>query len=633
MSDDSDLEGKMSDTSIEEKKNEESNEQNKTIKMSMVMTSNPLPKNNLQDKKNLSPFVDNIEKKNENDKLNDLENELNFGNKIEENMENKNNVFLKVNEKKDEKKEEIKQEKKEEKNEEKNKSDDSDDGIETFKTSKNPKQKNEFNSNNRPNFNYNTQFNRKSNNFRGSNINFGEHNNYKKNNNFFFMNNNNDNYNFKTDPLYITNKEIIMDIRRVFTDMEEFEILKIIKLIYLNDSRTIFEIMNMIKREYTIINTLKEVKNKTDRQYQGVSDINEMNYEEDIQQLHEEMIQLYKVKNNNKGTEWNYQNEFDKRRELIKDLEGYYNYLPIMGDNNNSINSDIYAKNDNEILYHSLMYKTIICRNKKCSNILCPYAHDLGDDLRLIYDYQKEEICFLMLKLMKCKTLHIENYLDHFEIPTQFNLDNFKILECKLGKDCMKDHHLCYCYHNQEEIRRPPKLFRYINKRCENAQKTPKSIYKPELCPFGIFCHYLHSKEEFNYHIKNFRKVFKCTRKKINGKCIFYETCYGKHDKINVNDNNNSIDDDDKNESNEELNKEIKEYEKNIKNIEDVIKIFFCKKCGSTPLDFVVFILKCGDLFCKNCIKDCLKEEKCLKCQNVIEKNSIMKLDFGLKKK
>ena len=188
-----------------------------------------------------------IKRKNK-DKLNDLENELNFGNKIEENMENKNNIFLKVNEKKDEKKEEIKQEKKEEKNEEKNKSDDSDDGIETFKTSKNPKQKNEFNSNNRPNFNYNNQFNRKSNNnFRGSNINFGEHNNYRKNNNFFFMNNNNDNYNFKTDPLYITNKEIIMDIRRVFTDMEEFEILKIIKLIYLNDSRTIFEIMNMIK--------------------------------------------------------------------------------------------------------------------------------------------------------------------------------------------------------------------------------------------------------------------------------------------------------------------------------------------------------------------------------------------------
>ena len=31
MSDDSDLEGKMSDTSIEEKKNEESNEQKKTI--------------------------------------------------------------------------------------------------------------------------------------------------------------------------------------------------------------------------------------------------------------------------------------------------------------------------------------------------------------------------------------------------------------------------------------------------------------------------------------------------------------------------------------------------------------------------------------------------------------------------
>ena len=67
---------------------------------------------------------------------------------------------------------------------------------------------------------------------------------------------------------------------------------------------------------------------------------------------------------------------------------------------------------------------------------------------------------------------------------------------------------------------------------------------------------------------------------------------------------------------------------------ENVIKIFFCKKCGSSPPDFVIFVLICGDLFCKNCIKDCLKEEKCFKCKNVIEKNknSVIKLDFGLKK-
>ncbi len=652
---DNDLEDKMSDNSNNEKekenekKIEESNEKKIPIQMSMVMTNNPFPKDNFPEKKKILPSVDNIEKKEEEKKLDDLENILNSGNKIEENMENKNNIFMGNEEKKEEKKGEKKVEKKEEKKE---KEDSEEDDIPTFSAMQ-MKNKKDFKSNVRPNIQFNSYMNNNNNNnnrqkfnekkgyFRRGDRNYDDNNNYfnRQNNNFNFMNyqNNNDNDNIKIDPFYITNKEIIMDIKRVFTDLEDYEILKIIKLIYLNDSRTIFEIMNMIKREYIIINTLKEVKNKNDRQYQGLTEINEMNYEEDIQQLHEDIILSYKVKNNFENeSEWNYQNEYDKRRELIKDIQGFYNYLPILGDNNN-INSDIYARNNNEILYHSLMYKTIICRNKKCSNNLCPYAHNLGDDLRLIYDYQKEDICILMLKLMKCKTLHIENYLEHFEIPTQFSLDDFKILKCKLGRDCMKDTHLCYCYHNKDEIRRPPKLFRYINKRCEYAQKNSKSEYKPELCPYGIFCHYLHSKVEFNYHVKNFRKVFKCTRKKINGRCIYNDTCYGKHDKIEVNYNNNNIfndDDDEKNESNEEVNKEIKEFEDKIKKIEDVIKIFFCKKCGSSPPDFVIFVLKCGDLFCKNCIKDCLKEEKCFKCKNVIEKNknSVIKLDFGLKK-
>ena len=657
---DNELEDKMSDNSNEEKekKNEESNEKKNPIQMSMLMTSNPLPRNNM-DKKNILPSQDNIEKKNENEQLNDLENNLYSEKKFDENMENKNNTFIKKEEKKEEIKEEKKEDKKEEKKEEKieekekekEEKDESEDDIPVYNSEiqKNSKNKKEFMPNVAPKNQFNSMVNNNNNrpklfenkgNFRGGNRNFGDNNNYmnRRNNNFNFMNyqNNNENdNNIKNDPFYITNKEIIMDIKSVFSDLEDFEILKIIKLIYLNDSRTIFEIMNMIKREYTIINTLKEVKNKNDRQYQGIFDINEMNYEEDIQSFHEEIIASYKVTNKKENeSEWNYQNEYDKRRELIKDTEGFYNYLPILGDDNN-INSDIYARNNNEILYHSLMYKTIICRNKKCSNNLCPYAHNLGEDLRLIYDYQKEDICMLMLKLMKCKILHIENYLEHFEIPTKFNLDDFKILKCKLGKDCLKDPHLCYCYHNKEEIRRPPKLFRYINKRCEYAQKNPKSEYKPELCPYGIFCHYLHSKVEFNYHVKNFRKVFKCTRKKEKGICIYYDTCYGKHDSIKVNNNNNNIiidDDDEKNESNIEINKEIKEYEEKIKKIEDVIKIFFCKKCGSTPPDYVIFVLKCNDLFCKNCIKDCFKEEKCFKCKNVIEKNSVMKLDFGLKK-
>ena len=43
--------------------------------------------------------------------------------------------------------------------------------------------------------------------------------------------------------------------------------------------------------------------------------------------------------------------------------------------------------------------------------------------------------------------------------------------------------------------------------------------------PYGDFCNYIHSKNEYNYHINHFRKEFKCTRNK-NGKCPFYKTCY-----------------------------------------------------------------------------------------------------------
>ena len=51
---------------------------------------------------------------------------------------------------------------------------------------------------------------------------------------------------------------------------------------------------------------------------------------------------------------------------------------------------------------------------------------------------------------------------------------------------------------------------------------------------------------------------------------------------------------------------------------------FFLKKCGSSPPDFVIFVLICGDLFCKNYIKDCLKEEKCFKSKKLLKKIKIV---------
>ena len=680
---DSDLGDKMDDSTekIEENKKENSmtnnipiqntNIENIPIQTSIAMTNNRFPKDNFQEN-NIPLTQENSVKKNEDELLDNLEKDLEHGNEIKDNTQNKNEIFKKNNVS------EVKENiafKNEEKGDDK-KENEKDDSIELPNLNKEPlnsnsnfgrpnfrnnnnfgtrgrfnNRMNDINNNRENNRNFRDNFRDNNNNFRDNNNNFRENRNFNRRNNFFpnnfnetnFDDNNlnnfvkNKNYDINNDPFYNNNKETIMDIKEVYPDLENIEILKIIKLIHRNDSRTIFEVMNFIRREYIIIITLKEVKNMKDRQYQGISDINEMNYEEDILSFHDDILKKYKTTNNLSSNEWNYKNENDKRRELIKDMNGFYNYLPIINTDNNESKNEIYAKNENEVLYHSLMYKTILCRNKKCSNNLCSYSHNLGEDLRLIYDYQDEKICKLMLKLMKRKILHIEDYLNHFEIPLKFSLNDFKILKCKNGKLCQKDPHLCYCYHSEEEIRRPPKLFRYINKRCDYAQKNEKSFYRPDLCIFGIFCHFLHSKGEFNYHENNFRKRFNCTRKKGNdGNCIFYETCYGKHEKnnanVNVKSDNIILSNSNLDESNNEKNKEILDYENKIKNIENVLKFFFCKKCGVIPNNYLSYVTKCGHIFCHACALQCVKEKKCFKCDSVIEKGSILVMDFGLNK-
>ena len=53
---------------------------------------------------------------------------------------------------------------------------------------------------------------------------------------------------------------------------------------------------------------------------------------------------------------------------------------------------------------------------------------------------------------------------------------------------------------------------------------------------------------------------------------------------------------------------------------EDVIKIFFCKKCGSSPPDFVIFVLICGDFFVKIVLKIVWKKKNVLKVKSYWKK-------------
>ena len=119
-----------------------------------------------------------------------------------------------------------------------------------------------------------------------------------------------------------------------------------------------------------------------------------------------------------------------------------------------------------------------------------------------------------MCKLLDCKYLHFENYLNYIpmSLSTDFNLDTFKVHKCLLDNDCPNDYHLCPYYHESikgDEQRRPPLLFCYSGNTGDICFDDRKKKYCPKQCNCGIFCQYLHSKNEYNYHPEHFRKIYK----------------------------------------------------------------------------------------------------------------------------
>ena len=425
--------------------------------------------------------------------------------------------------------------------------------------------------------------------------------------------------------------------------MKEKDILIFLKTRSMGCKLTIFEIMNALTRESRIISHLTKVKS-ANRQICNRLQITETPYSNDIIDEQIQILTHYKVYSqlddvsHSFPSNFYYANETERRRRLEKDFDGLYTYIPRLyvtypGQNLNTFgNVELYAKNTNEVDYHSLQYKTVLCRKDKCNLPYCPNAHNMEQDFRLIYEYRKEDICKLMLSLLNhTELLRIENYLEHFDIPLSFNLNNFKIHRCELhymGNACHVDPHLCLCYHNQkEEKRRPPGLFRYQNEKCKYAQPEFGGEYKETLCPYGMFCPYLHSKAEMNYHEDNFRQMFQCTRKRKNGKCIFHATCYGVHEYSDNEDNKeNDMSD---NEMVEQLQQEyVKEMEK--------VSRFACHSCGDIPQDVdgkrTYCVNKiCGDFLCMKCFKECIKNKppKCCCCQGEIVKGEMFKVVFS----
>ena len=483
--------------------------------------------------------------------------------------------------------------------------------------------------------------------------------------------------------------KIIEAFKNLFFDesLKEEKIIDIIKMIKSNPNLTIFEAMNLIYREVQIIKTLNLDKSK--RQYGPHSDKIEFKFEKYLNKEDlKEVLKKYKIYKNeeeipekerdeeeihinfdsNKGDKksevynreknmnknWFYVDEFDKRRKLAKDEEGCFNYLPLMnpeGNKNNNDEEDIYAKNENEISYHSLFYKTLIC--KECPNIntnnnnispqlLCPYAHNILKDFRIIYDYTNENVCKFMILLQDSNLFNFQNYLNYIpmSLSPKFNIDTFKVHKCQLDEDaCPNDYHLCPYYHKGAKIdeqRRPPLLFGYSGSQGKLCFNRIKKDYCPEKCPSGIFCNYVHNKNEFNYHQSHFRKEFDCKRKKDkNGKCIFIKTCYGKHDEDEYKENNEDSEKEEEIEEEEiENDDEIKKIKKKVKNIFSIAKTFRCRQCQNIESD-ICYLTKCKHFLCLKCYKKIFKEKKkegknleCPFCAKEITKDNIVKVEF-----
>ena len=495
--------------------------------------------------------------------------------------------------------------------------------------------------------------------------------NYNEPNNFNINKNKRNKKDITNDKFYKANSEIIKQISDLFYE-EQITIedaCKILKLIYLSPRMTIFEIMNMIICEKNIILLEKQkFEENSQSQYENRYSIYENKNPGDLTIEHKNVLDNYKIYNKDTNPklkkDFHYTSNEDKRRKLEKNSDNIYTYVPILkeGDRYKNSETNIYCNNIFELNYHSLKYKTILCRNKDCyykkNNIdyLCPFSHNIDTDFRIIYKYQNPKICIFMNSLVKNKTIPFESYLQHYEIPRNFSLNDFKIFPCAFQDKCGYDSHLCLMYHNLDEKRRPPLLFRYSKNECECKKK---GVYKPEKCPYGDFCMNVHSRAEYNYHKDHFRKIFPCTRKKQNGLCIFYKTCYGKHEEDKNNNYNNTFNSissfnsnntikisnknlNEKEKNNEEINFDLKkqinekiEEEKNnlnkkIDKASNLLKIFLCKNCNNIPnSNEYEFLKECKHILCDDCFKKSIKENKsCPICKKEIGINAVFKLQF-----
>ena len=456
------------------------------------------------------------------------------------------------------------------------------------------------------------------------------------------------------------------------------EVLNIIKSLIKMPSLTVFEAMNLIYRQVKIYQALNYYKNKDDRLMALDGDIFENKYPEEYPtESLNKIIESYKINKRDEQDEkieiensyFLYENEeIDMRRKIYKNKDGIYNYLPILLDKKLKLNEEylekfekleIFAKNEYEINYHPLYYKTMMCNscikegdNDYLIKPLCPYSHDIQNEFRIIYDYKDLSICELMKSLSTSDLFTFENYLKY--IPMEINikekglLQTFKVHKCQLDKSCPNDYHLCPFYHesqkSKDQKRRPPFLFRYSSEICDYCFDKVKNKYIVENCPYGDFCTNIHNKNEYNYHKEHFGKIFKCTRSPI-GKCPFRKTCYGIHKEYDIDNDEEEEESEEESIDEEKLeDEEINDKKEKNENILKISKCFRCRKCNYLK-NSICFFKDCDHFLCINCLKKLLisykkaKKERndknkdnnlqCPFCNKELSKGKIIKYEFS----
>ena len=412
------------------------------------------------------------------------------------------------------------------------------------------------------------------------------------------------------------------------------DITNIIKSLLLSPHLTIFEAMNLIFRNVQIIKTLRFI-NENKRVFK----------KENVEIDENKIIKSYKVyKTKDLKPDWLYIDNSDKRRVLLKDENGYYNYIPLL--NTNNIKDNLYAKNENEILYHFLYFKTLLCNsNNDLPNTngkeveLCPYSHNILKDFRIIYDYEDEKIYDFMLLLKDCKLFNFENYLKYIPINPLSKIDSIDFQKLIRNGE-FNNYHLYPFYHSLkkgDEPHYPTSLFKCIEKLGNNNYDENSTISHPEKCSLGIFCPFLYNKTEENFYYNYFKNDKKCEEEKKN---LYNKESYG----IDSNEKNKKSEEEEKlNEKKieKEVEKDpiIQEKKNKINLLIKIGKYFRCKKCNNIPKNAkIYYFINCKHFLCDNCLKKIKKENKsnnkkinllCPFCDNKIGKSKIVVMNFG----